>query len=68
MKSKPGVLIVLGLMAASAAYGQEVDDMYFNSKERAKLVAAKPVSYATVPQVEDAQLNTPNTVITRSDS
>ena len=46
MKSKSGVLIVLGLMAASAAYSQvEVDDMYFNSKERAKLVAAKPVSY-----------------------
>ncbi len=68
MKSKTGILIALSLMAASAAYSQEVDDMYFTSKDRTKLVSARPVSYATVAQADDAQLNTTTNGINPTDS
>src|SRR5882762_6799204 len=69
MKNKSGILIALILMAASAAYSQvEMDDMYFNSKDRAKLAAAKPVSFATVSKADDAQPGTSIPSVTPTDS
>ncbi len=68
MKSKSGVLIALSLMAASAAYSQgEADDMYFNSKDRAKLLASKPVSFASISKADDALLSSPTTSVNPTD-
>src|SRR5258706_13365567 len=69
MKNKSGIVIALMMMAASAAYSQvEVDDMYFNSKDREKLAASKPVSFATVSQADDARLGTSTPSVNPTDS
>src|SRR5271154_6576369 len=74
MKNKSGILIAVSLMASVAAYSQsETDDMYFNSKDRAKTQDVKPQSFARASsRQDDARFNsTPNqasSVINPTDS
>jgi hypothetical protein len=56
MKTKYSLLTGLALFAVTAAFSQvEHDDMYFNSKDRAKLNASKEVVLAKQYKQQDAQ-------------
>ena len=56
MKTKYSLLTGLAVFAVTAAFGQvEHDDMYFNSKDRAKLNASKQVVLAKQYKQEDVQ-------------
>ena len=56
MKSKVALLSLVSLLftVAASAQGIENDDMYFNSKDRAKLNATKrsEVSYASIKKTK----------------